>query len=634
MSKKQNIKAPLSLFEKWENHLHKNERLYFWVIFGVTALIAALLYDPRISLSGDDSAYILAANSFIKDFSFPGFQGPLYPIVLSSIVAIFGIALLPLKLFSLLSILGFMYLTFRAFRRRIPYSLLLPVLALVAVNSYVLYYASQTFSEAFYMFVQAGVLLCFFRYVINEKTNQLVLRQKIKPYLWVALTVLALCLSRSVGFSFLIAGAGYFLFYKEWKHLGLFLLIFTVVFVAYSLIKNDIWHNSELQFSGQGSMLLNKDPYRAELGKEDFAGLLVRFWQNSTQYLSNGLLRIMGFHCSPEYRSIVGTLLIYALSIGGLIYSYKRSRYLFFTILTAGAFLIVTFIVLQVFWNQERLIIPVYPYILLTLLGCLYYFLQNKRALQFLYFIPIIILFISGFSDTVKTIPQTRKLKNEYSGLTPDWVNYMKAGNWAAKNLKETDIVACRKPSISTVYGNGKSFYGIYSVPTGNAKAFLQEWMGNPDKYVAVVANEQSFNYYHQWLRNYYRARIEMGNGAFWALNHSSDLDNILAQNNIQSINVQQFKEISTQTDDNFGIFYADSLLNQLKTSHVTHIMTASLRINPNMKTEQTISTVERYAFYIQEKYPIIYEFVYQEGSDENEPAKIYKINWDVVNEK
>jgi hypothetical protein len=636
MAKNVNVITPPSFFDKMEASLLKKEELFFWLFFIITALVSFLLYDPRISLSGDDSTYIIQAHDFIKHFVLPNFQGPLYPVALSPVVLLFGISLFPLKVFSLLSMLGFMYFTFITFRKRIPASILLPVLLLVSINSSVLYYASQTFSEAFYMLIQSLFIFVFFRFFVENQTNKIEWKTDLKHHLYLALLILATALTRSVGFAVLIGVAGYFLIQKQWKNLGFIILSFACIFIIYSLLKTWIWGSSDLQFSTQGNSLLNKNFYRPEEGKEDLVGLLVRFWQNSVQYLSNGLLRIMGFQYPVGENSAFQATLVYILAITGLYSAFKKNKYLTFTIVITGVFLIVTFIALQVFWNQERLIIPVYPFILLSIFTFFYYLLSLKklRGFQFLYLLPIAILFIMGAKNTLNTIPEARKITNQYSGLSPDWVNYMKASDWAAKNLKENDLVACRKPSISTIYGNGKSFYGIYNVPTGDSKTFLQEWTDNPNKYVAVIANEQNYKFYDPFLRNYYRARIEIGNGVLWAFNRSSDLDTILTQNNIQNVQLQQFKEISTQVNDNFGIFYADSLLNQLKTGNATHIMTANLRSNPNMKTGQTISTVERYAFYIQEKYPNIYEFVYQEGGNDNEPAKIYKINWGVLNEK
>ncbi|MDR1121112.1 MAG: hypothetical protein LBM08_09350, partial [Dysgonamonadaceae bacterium] len=153
--KEKGKKIPVSatLFDRMENWMQKRSNVCFWITFSVTVIVSLLLYDPRVSLTGDDSNYILSANSFIKDFSSPGSQATLYVITLSPIAFFFGMSLFPLKLFSLLSMLGFMYFTYASFRRRIPAVILLPVLALISLNSSVLYYASQTYSEAFYMFM-------------------------------------------------------------------------------------------------------------------------------------------------------------------------------------------------------------------------------------------------------------------------------------------------------------------------------------------------------------------------------------------------------------------------------------------------------------------------------------------------
>jgi hypothetical protein len=76
-------------------------------------------------------------------------------------------------------------------------------------------------------------------------------------------------------------------------------------------------------------------------------------------------------------------------------------------------------------------------------------------------------------------------------------------------------------------------------------------------------------------------------------------------------------------------LYYPDSLLYNLQNNGVTHIMTASLRRNSTRKDGMTINTVERYMAFIQEKYPEIFTKVSQVGDDENEPAVIYKIDYE-----
>jgi hypothetical protein len=629
---KKTAAIPASLFNKLDDHLQKNDNTYYWFVFAITAIVSLLLYDPRVSLTGDDSGYILGANSFIKDFRFPSSQAALYMIALSPVTLLFGISLFPLKMFSLLSMLGFMYFTYAAFRRRVPACILFPALALVSINSYVLYYASQTYSEAFYMFMQSLFVYVFFRFAVKDKPeNAAGWGKEIKIFLTVALAALGVALARPVGISVIVAAAGYFLFYREWKNMCIFLLSFAALYFIYSTLQNLVWA-TDANLAPQMSNFLNKNPYRPEEGTEDLTGVFLRLWQNSEQYLSNGLFRIMGFRYETGENSLFRTVLVYAVALGGLFLSFKRNRHLFYTITLTGVFLIATFIILAVFWNQERLLIPVYPFILMSVFACFYYLLSHHKArrFQFLYPVFIGILFILGLKNTMQAIPEARKLTNQYSGLTPDWVNYLKASEWAGKNLKKDELAACRKPSMSTVYGKGKNFYGIYGVPTGNAAAFMQEWASAPDRYAAVPVSDHSYRQFGN-LRNSYRARVELGERAFWILNRSGSLNSMLDRAGIQALALPKMQELSAQVNNNFGIFYADSLLNHLKEGGVTHILTANLRINPAQKTGQTVSTVERYAFYIQEKYPNLYRFVYQEGADEDEPAQIYEINWDAV---
>jgi hypothetical protein len=70
-------------------------------------------------------------------------------------------------------------------------------------------------------------------------------------------------------------------------------------------------------------------------------------------------------------------------------------------------------------------------------------------------------------------------------------------------------------------------------------------------------------------------------------------------------------------------------LLTQLQNQGVTHILTANLRRNSTQKDGMTINTVERYMAFMQEKYPEIFTKVSQVGDDENEPAVIYKIEYE-----
>ncbi len=629
-----------SLFEKLNKHLEKHSTLYFYFSLGFTLLFGLLLYDPRVSLSGDDSTYILNARDFCTKFQFPGFQGPLYPMVISVIVMIFGISLFPLKIFSLLSIAGFIYFTYKAFRNRIPAILLFSMLILVAINSHILYYGSQTYNDAFYLFIQSIFILVFFRYFIDEKEEKISWKTDIKRHIFLALCLMGVSLTRSIGMALVIAVVVYFLFYRKWKNACMAILFFTIFLFAFQGIKSTVWDSSGFQITTQGSALTNKDYYHPEYGQEDISGYFNRLLGNSDQYLSRDLFSIMGLRKAtpgvPLKNYPFLAVLMYAIAIGVLFFTFKKSRYIFFITVMTGCFLLVTFTVLQVFWGQERLIIPSYPYLLLIIFSFLYYWLNKEkfRSIQWIIVIPFVILFFSGISDTFKNISEVRKLKNEYSGLSSDWRNYMQASRWIGENLKENEVAACRKPSISMIYSGGKDFHGIYSVPSENFDTFLKKWEQNPGNYAAYLIDNKLTNESYYTIQKQYYAGVSVGNLHFMIVQSPDSINKDKSLQNIQFIqSPEQMKQLAEKANNQVSLTYADSLLTNLSKNNVTHVLTANLRINPDAKTGQIISTVERYVYYIQEKYPYLFTVEKQIGADNDEPARILKIQWESIKE-
>lgn len=617
-----------------------------WVFMGITLLVSLLLFDPRISLSGDDSAYIIRAYDFIHSFTYPTYQGPMYPMVLSLFVSIFGISLVPLKVFSLISMLGFVYLFFIAFRSRIPSTLMAIVLMAVSINSFILYYASQTYSEAFYMFVQMLLVFVFFKWFIDirEAVN---LKQDIKRHLLLALCLLAITLTRSVGFSAVFAVIGYFILRGQWKNLLYSVAAFGMLFIVFQGVKYILWGESGLQFSSQGSGLLNKDYYTPQAGKEDLVGLLKRFLDNSNQYLSKHFLFIFGFRAISATSTVNPflTVLLYAVALAALAFSYFRNKYLFFTGLLAGSFILVTFIALQAKWDQSRLIVPSAPFLLLILASFFYYLskIKNLKILQVAIPIMALIVFVQSLSSVAAAIKNNKEISGRFGGLTPDWKNYLKASEWAAANLPADAVIACRKPSISFVYGNGRNFFGIMQLPNYNSENFLKEWQKDESSHIlfnySAFAGRQMDPSLINTIKANMMAIILLGDSAY-LVDKVSDTTRIRLAGTLKTAGIPftssagQFKAKISQSKREVKIYYPDSLVDQLLAGRVTHIITANLRRNPTVKDGKIINTVERYVAYISEKYPQLFTKVSQMGNDDNEPSTIVKVEYEKIGRK
>ena len=77
-------------------------RILLALILLTSTLFIALTFDPKVSIGGDDSWYVLAAQDFWNGVAFPSWHGSFYSILLSPLIALLGISLVPLKLLSVL----------------------------------------------------------------------------------------------------------------------------------------------------------------------------------------------------------------------------------------------------------------------------------------------------------------------------------------------------------------------------------------------------------------------------------------------------------------------------------------------------------------------------------------------------
>ncbi|MDR1668236.1 MAG: hypothetical protein LBS03_11205 [Bacteroidales bacterium] len=625
-----------SLFERCDAFLERHDRIWFWILFGIMVIVSIQLYDPRISLGGDDSAYIVSACELLDEGKFPNYQGPLYPMLLSLIYLVFGMSLPAFKFFSLLSMAACLFFTFRAFRRRIPATLLFITLLFVVFNSHILYFASQTWNEAFYLLMQSLLLWVFFRFFM-EKDAPALSSMAVERHCWLAATLLAVIMTRSIGYAMVVAVIGYFAVYRQWQNMARMLLCFVLFFGIYQLVKYLVWGDTGIQASGQASGLLNKDFYKPEYGREDFAGFLTRFWGNSRQYFSHAFV-ISGIYSGYNAEGLfmpakaVYVVAVYLVGLAGIWFSYRRNKYLFFAGTAAGVFVVTSFLILQVSWSQYRLIVPAYPFMVLLLFAATYYLLSlpRLRSFQFLFFVPVVICLSGILDDTSKAIRQMDKVENEYSDLTPDWLHYAQASAWAAKHLPEDALVACRKPSISAIYGKGRKFYGLYRVTSGRFDNFYEQWKADSAAYFVIHTDQDFSDRMYQDMLGYCEARIMLHDNHFLVMRDSSRVKQLLSR-------WQDFPVISSpkellpfiaQAEHRTAIYYPDSLLSPLREKNVTHILTANLRQNPKIKNGNIINTVERVASFIQEKYPTLFYPVKQFGEPDDEPAILYQIDW------
>ncbi len=491
---KRRIKKTYDLLDSLDLFFDKNGKLFLLISFFFTLLFSFLLFNFRVSEAGDDSAYILRAYDFIKELRFPTFQGPLYPIFLSLFIFIFGLNITLLKSISLVSILTHLYLFYKAFKGSVSSFLLVIVLIIISFNGYLLYYSSQTYSEAFFMMLQALFFLYFFKFFVSVEYSPNI-KSYWGKYLLLGTLILSLGLTRSIGYGAFLAVILFFIIMMRWKALVFSTGGFLINYGIYGIIKKFLFNVSGSQFDTQISRLMQKDPFVVSKGNEDLVGFINRFWDNSNLYLSKHFFRFIGFRPEATDTKVFLTILIYVLFIFAIYFAFKKNRYLLFTGIYLAVLVGITFIIVQARWDQSRLIIIYLPLIFLFLFSGIYYLSKIKsfKIIQGLFPVLIVILFFSNLKVTVDKVNRNEDYLmshlsgNEFYGMTPDWINYIKMSQWSAKNIPEDLLIACRKPSISFIYAKRK-FHGIYRIETKDPDELLKDLKDNNVKYVIMAS--------------------------------------------------------------------------------------------------------------------------------------------------
>jgi hypothetical protein len=476
------ISSPSSTYTSLNNYFIRNEKKAFLIFLLLGIILAVMSFNARISEAHDDALYIEAGHRYVAEF--PNYyytsNAPMYPMFLALLTLIFGTNLIAFKIFSLIFFIIGAVLYYKALDKKVPEILKFLVLAFLCINHLILYYASMTFSEPFYMVMQATFFYFFSKYNFGEDPIGTNIKVDWKKWAILGLLMMFLTLAKNILVFGIIAIAVYFFIRKEYRKMIFAMVSFGIFKALFEFTKSLVWGKSAIQYSSQMSLLLNKDPYDASQGQEDIAGFIGRFIDNIGLYLGKRFYQIIGFmdenySFTTRYEAngeviedtnksvYVLALFIIGLTVYGLYTAFrKKNDLIVFLILFAGIISGGTFVVLQSRWDQARFIMVHMPVFLLGIFYGLYSFFEKNSFNQKI-FVAICLLivgsmFLSSFKRASKNVPVvSRNIKGDiYYGYTPDWQNYLRCSAWCADSLSTESLVACRKAPMSFVVGLGE----------------------------------------------------------------------------------------------------------------------------------------------------------------------------------
>jgi hypothetical protein len=645
VTKKAEIKK--SIIDVLDRHFNKYSAIYFGICVVLNFVLALYLFDVKVSTGGDDSEYIVAAKNFIEGKSFPSWHGPFYPIFLGLLMSIAGVKIVLFKVFSLLFIIGHLFFFYYTFRRQLSSTVLIITCLIISINSQILYFASQTYTEALFLFLQSVFVFILLKLYHTDSSR---LKDEVKAwYYWLGLgfMLFLMTITRNIGIAAIVAVIIFFIFIKRYWAILFSILSYMIFRLPFDFYKRMVWDLKGAELSGQLNEILLKNPYNSSLGTENLSGMLTRFWDNALIYLSKHFLVILGFKSEVSAsNSTFQTILIIALLVMVFILSIRNNKVILFLTIYLGVMIGATFISLQTNWGQMRMIIIYAPILILVAFWGLLQmpYLKKYGLYQLIILLLFGLIFLRVFKDTSEKIQYNQKVLsknlrgNLYYGFTPDWQNFLRMSEWVGKNLSDSDVVVSRKPSMSFVYSKGKEFFPMYRFPTEDADSLVARLKTRTGTLIAIKQNElyeKNIPFMDQMVTKPSMVAIINQENDIYSLHEINDMSGqrllpFMNRYHVSSMSADSLLRLMHMNNTSFYGISPDTLLNSLRINNVRYLIAANLRAIPAMKTERIINTVQRYMYIIEMKYPGIFNLVQQIGDNENEPALLYRVNYEM----
>jgi len=482
---------------RMEQWFEKNDKKLFYILLFFSTLISLLLFDAKVSEGGDDSSYIQRAWDFLHEGKYPYFQGPGYPVALSVFVKIFGLDIIALKFFSVLCQFGFVWFTYKAFHKRIPYVVLFALISFISFNHFIQYYSSQTFTESFFLFVQSLCIYITFKIIDTIKENETwveVIKNNYLKWLFFGLLFVLLSISKSIAFVAIAGVLLYFILKKNFKQAIFAFLFFIAVRLIYQLLTASLFGENT---TDQMEMMLRKDLYKPQGGHEDFSGMINRFFLNFNTYISLHMYRLFNLrNVNTDASKIIPALsFITTVVLSIFVFlSFKKNKYIFFSSIYMIALCGGIFLGVQANNMQDRLIIIAIPLMFLAFFYGFYELAKQASMAQFSFVAIAIIMFgVTVFKTTTIAQKNLTALKKNmsgdiYYGYTKDWEHFLRMSKYCSDSLPDSTQIVSRKPSMSFLYADGKKFVGQFIVTSTDPDTVLAGWQKLSVDYVIVAS--------------------------------------------------------------------------------------------------------------------------------------------------
>jgi hypothetical protein len=422
------------------------------IIFIVSLLLGGWTFDPKLSISGDNTEFITLARSLEqgKGLTYINVPDPTpatkypfgFPLLLAPLERLFPGQWVPMKwLVVVLLSLG-MPVFYWLVRQRLGVlpALVATLLCLTAGRTLqnsgplLLDYGHQVMSEIPYMVFSLLALL------LVEKGIRTPGVVRNYPLIGGFLATMCACYIRSIGLVLVAAMATYLLVRRDGRR--------ALIFSGAALLTWLPWHLRNRAVGGGGTyfrQLLMVNPYRPELGFLDSTSLVERIVGNANIYLSF-YLPVNLWPWSEGYPDVLNplSLLVVGLMVYAAVLCLWRQQDLL--LLIYAAFYLGTVLVWP--WTGDRFLAPIVPvlaFFLVRLALDTVAHLKRWKAER----IGLLLAWVLFFGILYGNVNNARHLaglgRGEYADYLSAWRNYQEAGEWLRENTSTGSIIVCRK---------------------------------------------------------------------------------------------------------------------------------------------------------------------------------------------
>ncbi|WP_372752031.1 ArnT family glycosyltransferase [Labilibaculum sp.] len=434
--------------------------IYLLTLTCVFAFSYSAIYDSKVDTNGDNAGYYILAKSIATGKGYTNIHKPNesaanhlppgYPAIVSLVFKTLGYKIGMVKITNGILFLLSIFTLFFLFKdlsgnKQLSFAVSLIVL----LNTHFLRFSTMMMSEIPFLLFSSLCLLVFIR--LNLKKSPF---SNSQFYLFLLLLGASFYI-RTAGIALAVGSCAILLFNKNYKYLISTMAGFILLVAPWQIRSHFLGGNSYLQ------QLVQKNPYRPELGQMDLTDWVQRFLINTKRYLIHEIpnacfpFKEINYHSEINSLNWLMGISILALILFGL-FQIKKHRMLLIMYLAANFGILLLW---PEVWYGVRFILPIVP--ILLLLVCLGLLNLSKKLL---------ITFFKRSEKTEALIPyfwtilivllcfnQLRMIHIRAKMPYPvNYNNYLFIAKWSKKNTPEEAIFCCRKEQLFYLFSNRK----------------------------------------------------------------------------------------------------------------------------------------------------------------------------------